>query len=86
MIEVIWGKPLHLIVTAQGDKTKISTIEQARHLLDRKWPIRDDAQLRAIDRIDAAMHCLDSVETARSAFAAAAATAGYHIQIDRQQR
>lgn len=80
MIEIIWGKPLHLVVTNDGDIQQFSTIEQARYWLRRKWPISDNARAQAIDKIEAAMTCLGSVGTARRAFIAAATSAGFRVE------
>lgn len=80
MIEIHWGKPLHLVVTAEGDVQKFSTIEQAQHWLRRKWPVVDEAQKTALKKIDDAMHCVVSVGTARRAFIAAANSAGFSMK------
>lgn len=77
MIEISWGKPLHLVVTQDGDSQKISTIEQAKYWLRRRWPVADEARQRALASIDAAMDCLLPVQLARRAFEDAATTAGY---------
>lgn len=77
MIEVNWGKPLSLIVSPQGDIQTFSTIEQARYWLRRKWPVADTAHARAVTQLEAAMHCLVSVGSARRAFLAAARSAGF---------
>lgn len=76
MFEVNWGKPLVIAVTDQGDTKKISTIEQARYLLSRKWPIEDQTRSAAIRAIDNAMDCMGSVDAARVAFLQAAEAAG----------
>ena len=81
MIEINWGRPLSLIVSPQGDIQTFSTIEQALYWLRRKWPVADAAQSRAIVQVEAAMHCLTSVGTARRAFLAAARSAGFMPQI-----
>ena len=77
MIEIDWGKPLHIAVTPEGDIRKISTIEQARYWLRKDWPVNDLARQKALERIESAMHCLTSVSHARHAFVEAAASAGY---------
>lgn len=77
MIEIYWGKPLHFVVTTDGDTQEFSTIEQARFWLRRKWPVLDDARDIALARIEDAMDCLGSVGTARRAFIQAAQAAGF---------
>lgn len=77
MIEIYWGKPLHFVVTNDGDTQEFSTIEQARFWLRRKWPVLDDARDIALARIEDAMDCLGSVGTARRAFIQAAQAAGF---------
>ncbi|MEY4982512.1 MAG: hypothetical protein RIR62_778 [Pseudomonadota bacterium] len=77
MIEIQWGTPLSLVVSDEGDIQTFSTLEQAAYWLRRKWPVADDARITAIDRIDAAMHCLCSVGSARRAFVDAARSAGF---------
>lgn len=77
MIEIYWGKPLHFVVTTDGDIQEFSTIEQAQYWLRKKWPVQDTARQAALARISAAMDCLDSVENARHAFIAAAKSAGF---------
>ncbi|MCU9847812.1 DUF982 domain-containing protein [Defluviimonas sp. WL0024] len=77
LIEINWGKPLTFVVTAEGDAQKFSTIEQASYWLQNKWPISDDARHRALDQLDAAMHRLATVGSARRAFILAAKTAGF---------
>lgn len=81
MVEIYWGKPLHFIVTIDGDIQKFSTIEQAQYWLRKKWPVQDNARQTALARISAAMDCLDSVENARHAFIAAAQTAGFKPEV-----
>ncbi|WP_253188599.1 DUF982 domain-containing protein [Rhodobacter sp. 24-YEA-8] len=56
---------------------KFNTIEQAQYWLSRKWPVSDIAHERALRHVDAAMHCMGSVGTARRAFIAATRTAGF---------
>lgn len=77
MIEIDWGKPLHIAVTAEGDIQKFTTIEQAHYWLRRKWPVDDDARLSALQHVEAAMDCLGSVTSARHAFLLASRTAGF---------
>ena len=77
MIEVSWGTPLSLVVSPEGEVQKFTTIEQAVYWLRRKWPVADTARGRALEQLDAAMHCLVSVGSARRAFLAAARTAGF---------
>lgn len=75
MIEIYWGHPLRL-VSHDGTTTNISTVEQARHWLRRKWPAEDRSRNIALREIDAAMDCLVPVAAARRAFVTAAHTAG----------
>lgn len=77
MIEVNWGEPLTLIVSECGEEQKISTIEQAKYWLRKRWPVLDDARSRAIACIEGAMECMMPVQVARHAFLAAAKTAGF---------
>lgn len=65
-----------LVVSPQGDTQKINTIEQAFFWLRKKWPVTDHNRDLALDYVDAAMHCLVPVDTARKAFLSAATTAG----------
>ncbi len=76
LIELHWGHPITLTVSPQGDTKRISTIEQAFYWLRKKWPVSDDKRDLALDRLDAAMHCLTTVDAARGAFLSAATTAG----------
>ncbi|TDK50714.1 DUF982 domain-containing protein [Antarcticimicrobium luteum] len=76
-MEVTWGNPMTFVVSSQGDTQKISTIEQALYWLRKKWPIADRNRELALDQVDAAMHCLVTVGTARRAFLSAAKTAGF---------
>lgn len=80
MIDIDWGKPLHFVITRQGDTEKFSTIEQARYWLRKKWPVSDDARQIALNRIEDAMDCIGSVGTARRAFIAAAKSAGFRAE------
>jgi hypothetical protein len=75
-MEITWGKPLVLVVSPDGATQKISTAEQARHWLRKRWPVADHSRDRALRHIEAAMECMTSVGAARQAFAAAARTAG----------
>ncbi len=77
MIEINWGHPITLVVSPTGDTTKFKTIEQAYYWLRKKWPVADRNRDLALDRIDAAMHCMGSVGGARRAFVLAAKTAGF---------
>ena len=77
LIEIHWGEPLSFVMSPEGDVQKFSTIEQARYWLSRKWPVSDDARDRALQYLDAAMHAIVSVGTARRAFIAAARSAGF---------
>lgn len=76
LIETSWGTPLSIIVSPSGDTKKITTTEQARHWLKKKWPVADAAHDRAIRQIEAAMECMAPVGAARQAFTLAARTAG----------
>lgn len=78
MFEAHWGSPLVITATTEGGFQKISTIEQARYLLSRKWPIDDLARSKAISAIDHAMECMGSVTDARMAFLQAAQSAGFN--------
>jgi len=77
MIEISWGKPLTLVVTESGDTLKISTIEQAKYWLRKRWPVVDDARQRALAAVESAMECMLPVQTARKAFENAARSAGF---------
>lgn len=77
LIELHWGSPLTLVVTPDGTTQTFSTIEQAAYWLRRRWPVADTARDRALDRIDAAQHCMVSPGTARRAFLHAARSAGF---------
>ncbi|WP_212524187.1 DUF982 domain-containing protein [Actibacterium sp. MT2.3-13A] len=66
-----------LVVSPQGETQKIGTIEQAFYWLRKKWPVTDHDRDLALDYVDAAMHCLVTVGTARNAFLSAAKTAGF---------
>ena len=78
MIEIIWGKPLHL-VTKSGDTKILSTIEQAEYLLKNQWPdgVCDDARAVALSKMRDAMECIGSIGSARRAFVSAARVAGF---------
>ena len=80
MMEIYWGAPLTLVVSPEGATKNFSTIEQARYWLRKKWPIADQKRECALERIDAAMHCLAPVGAARNAFIAAAKTAGFRLE------
>jgi len=77
LIELHWGHPISLVISPQGDTKQISTIEQALYWLRKKWPVTDDKRDLALDRVDAAMHCLATVGAARGAFLSAARSAGF---------
>lgn len=77
LIEINWGKPLSFVISPAGDIQEITTAEQARHWLRKKWPVADQARDRALHQVEAAMDCLASVGTARRAFISAARTAGF---------
>lgn len=77
MFELYWGKPLLIVFNGLTETKKISTIEHAQYLLSRKWPVEDQARMKALRAIDEAMECMGSVDTARSAFVQAARTAGF---------
>ncbi|MDN3711921.1 DUF982 domain-containing protein [Paracoccus cavernae] len=79
MIEIIWGKPLTLVAAESGDFHKISTIEQAKYWLIKRWPVVDEARERALAMINGAMECMTPVQAARAAFAAAAKAADYDV-------
>ena len=79
MIEIIWGKPLTLVAAESGDFHKISTIEQARYWLVKRWPVVDEARERALALITSAMECMAPVQAARTAFATAARTAEFDV-------
>lgn len=77
MIEITWGKPLTFDAASHGGNYKISTIEQAKYWLRKRWPVADKAREHALIAIEDAMDCLAPVEMARSAFAVAARSAGF---------
>lgn len=77
MIEINWGRPLKFVVSTFGDTQEFSTIEQAQYWLRKRWPVADRERDQAIEKIDAAMHCMTTVGTAREAFCVAAKTAGF---------
>lgn len=77
MIEINWGSPLTFVVSQDGDTKKFTTIEQAYYWLRKKWPVADHDRDRALEQVDAAMHCLATVTAARKAFISAAKTAGF---------
>jgi hypothetical protein len=76
-MELNWGEPLSFVVTTDGEVQKFSTIEQAVYWLRKRWPVADSARLKALDQLDAAMHCLTSMGSARRAFISAARSAGF---------
>lgn len=80
MIEINWGTPLTFVVSPEGHTQRFTTIEQAFYWLRKKWPVADGARDRALERLDAAMHCLTTVDAAREAFISAAFTAGFEPQ------
>lgn len=75
-MEVNWGEPLVLVVSPDGAMQKITTAEQARHWLRKKWPVADQSRDGALHHVEAAMECMTSVGAARRAFTRAARTAG----------
>lgn len=77
MIEIQWGTPITLYTPDDGAVERFSTIEKAHHWLRRKWPVVDDARQAALEKIEAAMDCMSSVQDARNAFAVAAVAAGF---------
>ncbi|MDO5369867.1 DUF982 domain-containing protein [Paracoccus sp. (in: a-proteobacteria)] len=77
LIEINWGKPLSFVMSPNGDIQEITTAEQARYWLRKKWPVSDHARDRALHQVEAAMECLASVGTARRAFISAAKSAGF---------
>lgn len=77
MIEIIWGAPLTFVVSQDGDIQTFTTIEKAAYWLRKKWPVSDRNRDFAIEQVDAAMHCLTTVDAARKAFISAARTAGF---------
>lgn len=81
MIEIIWGKPLHLVAHS-GDTKILSTIEQAKHLLKHQWPEHVDNESRdlALGKIRDAMECVGSIGCARRAVISAAKRAGYRAE------
>lgn len=68
-----------LVVSPCGETQKVSTIEQALFWLCNTWPVSDRKRDIAIDHAYAAMHCLITVREARTAFLAAAKTAGFRL-------
>lgn len=77
LIEIDWGNPMTFVLSPSGGTKKFTTIEQARYWLRKKWPVADHERDIALDKIDAAMHCLEHVGVARKAFIAATKTAGF---------
>ena len=77
LIEVYWGKPQSFHAPETGQSLTFSTIEHVAYWLDRRWPVADVAHRVAVTQVQAAMDCLVSVSSARSAFAEAAASAGF---------
>ncbi|MFD1912515.1 DUF982 domain-containing protein [Halodurantibacterium flavum] len=77
MFEIQWGAPITLYSAHNCVAERFSTIEKARHWLRRNWPIVDDARHAALEKIDSAMDCMSPVKEARSAFVAAALSAGF---------
>ena len=77
MIEIHWGRPMTLVVSDSGETQEFTTIEQVSYWLRKKWPVADLTRSVAIEYVDAAMHCLATVEAARQAFIRAARTAGF---------
>ncbi|TMV13684.1 DUF982 domain-containing protein [Arenibacterium halophilum] len=77
MVEIQWGAPITLYPTHNGVAERFSTIEKARHWLRRNWPIVDDTRQAALEKIESAIDCMSPVKDARSAFVAAALSAGF---------
>ena len=77
IMEIHWGTPLSFVISSAGEVQKFSKIEQARYWLRRRWPVSNTAQHHALEQLDAALHCLVSVGSARRAFIAAAKAAGF---------
>ena len=75
-MEINWGQPLVLVISPDGAVQKITTAEQARHWLRKRWPVADYHRDRALRHVEAAMECMAAVGAARQAFALAARTAG----------
>ncbi|WP_185959047.1 DUF982 domain-containing protein [Thalassovita litoralis] len=67
-----------LVVSPRGDTQNITTLEQAFYWLRKRWPVTDQHHVRALEYIDAAMHCLVPVTSARNAFLLAAHSAGFN--------
>ncbi len=65
------------VLSPEGGTQKFTTIEQAHYWLRKKWPVADHNRDRALYQIDAVMHCLAPVGSARKAFVLAAKTAGF---------
>jgi hypothetical protein len=76
-MEIHWGTPLSFVISPTGEVQKFRTIEQAAYWRRRKWPVSDLARNHALEQLDAALHCLVSVGSARRAFIAAAKAAGF---------
>jgi len=68
---------MKLVLSEQSETIRISTIEQARYWLKRKWPTADRTRDFALSQVEAAMECLISVTSARRAFLSAAKSAGF---------
>ncbi len=77
LIEINWGKPLSFVVSPVGDIQEITTAEQARYWLRKKWPVADHARDRALDQVEASMEGMGAVGSARRAFISAAKSAGF---------
>ncbi|WP_312526298.1 DUF982 domain-containing protein [Paracoccus sp. (in: a-proteobacteria)] len=77
LIEINWGQPHYLVTSPEGDVLKLSTIEQVKYCLQKRWPIADEARSRALQHVEAAMECVVPVGVARKAFDYAARSAGF---------
>lgn len=79
-MEIDWGPPMTFVVSPEGGTQEFSTLEQALYWLRKKWPVADHDRDVALDRLDAALHCLTTVAVARKAFMSAARTAGFDTE------
>jgi hypothetical protein len=80
LIEITWGSPMTIFLPSEGRTKKITTIEQAHHVLKKAWPVSDRRRDQALEQIDAVMDCLAPVDAARAAFLAAVKTAGLQAE------
>ncbi len=77
LIEINWGNPITFVLSPDGGTQTFATIEKAFYWLRKKWPVADQDRDIALAQIDATMHCLAPVGTARRAFIKAAKSAGF---------